>query len=171
MTTQYELMASELTVAHRDFEKKLYAHAYFKVNDKATSEDLVQNTFLKTWNYLVKGGEIQMMKAFLYHVLNDLIVDEYRKRKCTSLDVLLENGYEPSSKDSMKFIDELDAQSALQKIAQLPVKYREVMFMRYERMLTLTEISLITGSSKNTIAVQIHRGIERLKELYNPVTV
>ena len=169
MNTTYEQMSAELTVAHHDYEKKLSAHAYYKVNDKAMSEDLVQNTFLKTWNYLVKGGEIKMMKAFLYHVLNDLIVDEYRKRKCVSLDVLLESGYEPSAKDSTNFIDELDSQSALLKIAQLPVKYRDVMFMRYERMLTLTEISLITGLSKNTIAVQIHRGIEQLKEIYNPV--
>jgi RNA polymerase sigma-70 factor (ECF subfamily) len=168
MTNTLEQMNTELTVAHRDFEKKLFTHAYFKVNDKATSEDLVQNTFMKTWNYIVKGGEIKMMRAFLYHILNDLIVDEYRKRKSLSLDVLLESGYEPSAKDSMKFVDEIDSRSALSMIAQLPMKYREVMFMRFERMLTLTEISLITGMSKNTTAVQIHRGTEKLKELYNP---
>lgn len=32
------------------------------------------------------------MKAFPYHVLNNLIVDEYRKRKTASLDDLLEKG-------------------------------------------------------------------------------
>ena len=81
--------------AHDEFEKGLNTRAFFKVSDHAIGEDLVQETFMKTWSYLVKGGKIDVMKAFLYHVLNNLIVDEYRKRKTTSLDVLLEKGFEP----------------------------------------------------------------------------
>lgn len=86
---------SLLTSAHHEYEKGLNAHAFFKVNNRATGEDLVQETFMKTWVYLVKGGKIDVMKSFLYHILNNLIVDEYRKRKTSSLDVLLEKGYEP----------------------------------------------------------------------------
>ncbi len=64
-----------LTLAHHDFDKGLNARAFFKVNNRAISKDLVQDTFIKTWIYLVKGGKIDIMKAFLYHVLNNLIVD------------------------------------------------------------------------------------------------
>lgn len=77
-----------LTVAHHDYEKGLKARAFFKVRNHEIGEDLVQETFMKTWIYLVRGGKIDVMKAFLYHILNHLIVDEYRKHKTTSLDVL-----------------------------------------------------------------------------------
>ena len=81
-----------LTGAHNDYEKGLNLYAFFKVNNHGTGQDLVQETFMRTWSYLIKGGKIDVMKAFLYHVLNNLIVDEYRKRKATSLDVLSRKG-------------------------------------------------------------------------------
>jgi RNA polymerase sigma-70 factor (ECF subfamily) len=106
------------------------------------------------------------MKSFLYHILNNLIVDEYRRRKNTSLDVLLQKGYEPSIDPRERLINVLDGKAALLLIARLPVKYQKVMRMRYVQNLNLKEMSLITGESKNTIAVQLHRGLEKLKILY-----
>ncbi len=38
--------------------------------------------------------------------------------------------------------------------------------MKYMQDLSLKEISILTGQSKNTIAVQLHRGLEKLKILY-----
>ncbi len=101
-----------MTVAHQTYEKGLNARAFFKVNDRSLGEDLVQNTFLKTWAYLVKGGKIETMKAFLYHILNNLIVDEYRKHKTTSLDALVENGFDVSAGDSEHLFNTLDGKSA-----------------------------------------------------------
>ncbi len=141
------------------------------MRDRATSEDLVQDTFIKTWEYLVRGGEVVVMKAFLYHILNNLIVDEYRKNKTVSLDILLEKGVEPHVSDvgrPHRFFDVLDGKAALFLIQRLPIKYQKVVRMRYLQDLSLKEMSLITGQSKNAIAVQIHRGLEKLKLLYEP---
>jgi RNA polymerase sigma-70 factor (ECF subfamily) len=155
-----------LTTAHQDYEKSLNARAYFKVSNHELGEDLVQQTFMKTWTYLVKGGEVEKMKAFLYHILNNLIIDEYRKNKATSLDVLMEKGFEPSVDDSKNIFNVLDGKAACLLIERLPVLYKEVMRMKYLQDLSLEEISAFTGLSKNTIAVQLHRGLERLKNLY-----
>lgn len=156
-----------LNTAHHDYEKGLNLHAFFKTSNHAIGEDLVQDTFIKTWKYLVKGGKIDIMKAFLYHVLNNLIVDQYRKHKTTSLDTLLEKGFEPSVGDSGRLFNVLDGKAAFLLIQSLPKKYQKVMRMRYVQELSLKEISLITGQSKNTIAVQVHRGLAKLKLLYN----
>jgi RNA polymerase sigma-70 factor (ECF subfamily) len=110
------------------------------------------------------------MKAFLYHILNNLIVDEYRKRKTVSLDNLLENGFEPSTVASGRLIDVLDGKAALVLIERLPETYRKVMHMRYVQDLSIEEMSIITGQSKNSIAVQAHRGLEKLKLLYGTTT-
>ena len=155
-----------LTEAHNDFEKGMHSYAFFKTSNHETGEDLVQNTFLKTWAYLVKGGKIEVMKAFLYHILNNMIVDQYRKHKTTSLDLLLEKGFEPSDGRSGRLLDILDGKAALLLIQRLPETYQKVMRMKYIQDLSLQEMSLITGQSKNAIAVQTHRGLEKLKLLY-----
>jgi RNA polymerase sigma-70 factor (ECF subfamily) len=169
MTLKQEVqLQGVLALAHQNYEKGLCTHAFFKVHNRMISEDLVQNTFMKTWTYIVRGGKVDIMKAFLYHVLNNLIVDEYRKHKTTSLDALLAKGFEPSMGDpSGHMLNALDGKAAVLLISGLPPTYQQVMRMRYVQDLSLKEISLITGRSKNTVAVQIHRGIEKLKLIYH----
>lgn len=155
-----------LSMAHNDYERGMKTHAFFKVHDHEKGEDLVQDTFMKTWMYLVKGGEISTMKAFLYHILNHLIVDEYRKHKALSLDMLLEKGFEQGDGDHKRIFDIMDGKTAVILIRRLPRTYQKVMRLRYVQGLSINEIALITGQSKNTIAVQAHRGLEKLKMLY-----
>jgi RNA polymerase sigma-70 factor (ECF subfamily) len=156
-----------LSAAHFDHQKALTQHSFFKLHDRALSGDLVQETFIKTWSYLAKGGKIDVMKAFLYHVLNNLIVDEYRKRKTVSLDLLLEKGFEPSTKVSGNIFDLMDAKDAAGLINKLSAKYQKVIRMRFIQDLSLAEMSLLTGQSKNAMAVQVHRGLDKLRELYD----
>ncbi len=157
-----------LTNAYHDNEKGLKKYAFFKLHDRYRSEDVVQDTFLKTWKYLVRGGKIDLAKAFLYHILNNLIVDEYRKRKTISLDSLLEKGFEPrASPERYSYVG--DSKTALLLIEQLPERYKKVLRLRYVRDLSIKEISLITGQSKNVIAVQIHRGLAKIRPLYEQV--
>lgn len=161
---QYRIL---LAAAHTDFEKGLNQHSFYKVGNRALGNDLVQDTFTKTWGYMLRGGKIDLMKAFLYHVLNNLIIDEYRKRKTISLDVLVEKGFEPATPDtSGNLIAGIDAKEVLRLILRLPARYQKVIKMRFTQDLSLREMSLITGQTQNAIAVQIHRGLAKLKELH-----
>jgi RNA polymerase sigma-70 factor (ECF subfamily) len=154
-----------LTVAHHAYEKGLNnLHAFFKLSDRVISRDLVQDTFIKTWKYLVRGGKIEVMKAFLYHVLNNLIIDQYRKKKRRVS--LIERGLEPGADETDKLFDILDGKTAMLLIKFLPERYQKVMHMKYIQELSLQEMSLITGRTKNALAVQIHRGLQKLKLLY-----
>lgn len=167
MTNKKDVKLEEvLTLAHSDHEKGLNRYAFSKIHNHSTSDDLVQDTFIKTWRYLVKNGKINIMKSFLYHVLNGLVIDEYRKRKTMSLDILLEKGFEPSIDKSEQLFNIFEGKTAISLIEQLPEKYKKVINMKYIKLLTLKEISLITGETRNTIAVQIHRGLEKLRLLH-----
>ncbi len=106
------------------------------------------------------------MKNFLYHVLKGLIVDEYRKHKSSSLDVLMEQGFEPKEDNSQRLVDFLDGKRAILLISQLPGKYQKIMRMRYVQDLSLEEMALITGNSKKSLAVQVHRGLKKLGGIY-----
>ena len=64
-----------------NFEKysdKLFRHALFRLSNKERAEEIVQECFMKTWDYLRKGNEVKQYSAFLYRTLNNMIVDEYR---------------------------------------------------------------------------------------------
>jgi RNA polymerase sigma-70 factor, ECF subfamily len=166
-TTTLEEKRTSFIAAHEDFQKSLRIYSSFKVQSPTLSEDLVQDTFIKTWMYLAKGGEVHKMKAFLYHVLNGLIIDEYRKHKSMSLDLLMESGFEPGEDLISKEADVFDGKIAVSMIDKLPTAYRKIMRMRYVQHLSLAEIARITGKSKNTTAVHAHRGLEKLRLLYN----
>ncbi len=165
MTKKQAQQQNLFTIAHTNYERELKKYSFFKVHNYELAEDLVQDTFMKTWNYLSKGGKIDTMKSFLYHVLNCLIIDEYRRRKATSLDAMIENGFESGEDDFEHIIDELDSKATALVIEKLPEKYREILSMRYVKDLTIEEMAKATHLSKNTIAVQIHRGLGKLKEL------
>lgn len=155
-----------LSVAYEKYGKKLHSYAFFRLNNSVISEDMVQETFVKTWKYLVKGGKVELMRSFLYHVLRGLIIDQYRKKKLTSLDALIEKGFEPGEDNSEILMNILDGKLGILLISQLPSKYQKIMRMRYVQELSLEEIALVTGQSKKTLAVQVHRGLTKLKALY-----
>ncbi len=155
-----------MTAAHSDFEQGLKRHAQFRVSDSVICDDLVQDTFMKTWVYLVKAGKIDLMKPFLYHILNCLIIDEYRKKKSMSLDVMLDKGFEPGNDDFDRTVNLLDGKAAILLISSLPIAYQKIMTLRYVDDLSLGEIAEVTGQTKNAVAVKTHRGMEKLRELY-----
>lgn len=72
--------------------------------------------FLKTWAYLVRGGKIDLMKAFSYHVLNGLIIDEYLRHKPFSLDNMILNGSEPLFDTQERQISILEGKAILLKM-------------------------------------------------------
>ena len=105
------------------------------------------------------------MRAFLYHVLNRLIIDEYRKKRTVSLDLLAEDGLELEAINSENIFNVIDGKSLALLIQKLPDKYRIAISMRYTQELSLKEMSVITRKSQNTMSVQVHRGLTKLRAL------
>lgn len=157
-----------LTQAHKDFAKSLVKHAYYKVHNKFLSEDLVQETFLKTWKYVLRGGEIAMMKAFLYHILNGLIIDQYRKEKHQpySLDSLTDNGFDIPTDEHKHSGQAIDLSTAGRYIEQLPDRYKDAIHMRVMLNMSIEEIADAMGKTKNSVAVLIHRGLKKLQSMH-----
>jgi len=155
-----------LTEAHHDFSRGLLRYANLKTNNTTLSDDLVQATFMKTWLYLQRQGKIDLMRAFLYHVLNRLVIDEYRKKKTMSLDLLVENGLELEAVHSENIFNHIDGKALVLLIEKLPEKYRSVITMRYTKDLSLKEMAIATSTSQNTMSVRVHRGLTVLRLLY-----
>lgn len=146
----------------------LFRHTLLRVRDREVAKDIVQETFSRTWLYLSGGKRIDYMRAFLYRVANNLIVDGARKKKSSSLDAMMEDdGYEPVDESIRDFAEKPQAREAMQMLGGLDEIYRTAITMRYVEELSPREIAAKLGVSENVVSVRIHRGIERLSKMMN----
>ncbi|MDO8496169.1 MAG: RNA polymerase sigma factor [bacterium] len=153
--------------AYDELSDAIFRHCWFKIGDKEKAKDIMQDTFTKTWQYINQGSQVSNLKPFLYKVANNLIIDEYRKKKELSLDGLMAEGFEPGFDEIKNTETAIDAKLVLSTINQLEEKYREAVLMRYVDGLSPKEIAEITGDSENNISVRIHRGLQQLKDILN----
>lgn len=152
----------------------LFRHAMFRVSNRERALDLTQDAFLKAWDYLQGGGEVEQFKSFLYRILNNLIIDEYRRKKSSSLDEIIEKDtgdmeMRLSTGSVRETEEELDDDNVLETIRacipSLPDTYREVITMRYIDGFSPKEIARLIGASENVVSVRIHRGTHKLRAL------
>ncbi|MFZ1987527.1 MAG: RNA polymerase sigma factor [Minisyncoccia bacterium] len=165
-----------LTDAFETYSDELFRHAYFRLSDREKAVELVQEAYLRAWEYLRKGEEIQNPRAFLYRTLRNLIIDEYRKKKTYSVEALLEKSDgEEGDIDALLPSDEsntfeaaterLDAKAAFARISELPDAYAEVILLRFVDGLSLSEIAPRVDASENLVSVRIHRALKALRTL------
>jgi RNA polymerase sigma factor (sigma-70 family) len=158
--------------AFDEYGDSLFRHAVYRISDRERAIEIVHDTFTKAWGYIRAGHEIDSYKPFLYKVMNNLIIDEYRRRKEHSLDALLaEEGTDEGSFPELHEggIEELtftlDAGKASLLIAELPIVYREVLTFRFVDGLGPKEISELIEESENVVSVRIHRALKLLKDM------
>src|SRR3989344_1677981 len=94
-TRKYEQVERDFLVAYDENADALFRHCFARVRDRELAKDITQETFVRTWEYLAKGKQIEHPRAFLYRTLNNCLVDTMRKKRSASLDAMTEEtGFE-----------------------------------------------------------------------------
>lgn len=158
-------MEAQFIEAYKEHSDALFRYAYFKVSDRDLAKDLVQDVLVSAWGYVRESRKVDSFKSLFFRILHNRIIDFYRKKKFSSLEAIVENGFDVSIDTRTSLIDELDGRRAMEYIQHLPEKFRDVLFMRYVEDLSVQEIAAITNDSNNTVTVRIHRGLEKLRML------
>ncbi len=73
----------EFEISFRQLYVPLGMYALRIVGDTEDAEDLVENTFLKTWQSIQDGTDIDNFKAFMYRAVRNECLDFLRKKKET----------------------------------------------------------------------------------------
>lgn len=156
----------EFVKAYDQFADAIFRHCLFRVSDREKAKDIAQGSFVRLWAYMSQGKEIDNMRALLYRIANNLIIDEYRKKKDESLDRMRdEEGFDIGT-ESMRDIETRDEHAqALALLDCLPDKYREALVMRHVDGLSVKDIAHLMHESENVISVRIHRAIEKLQKM------
>ena len=159
----------EFLKAYDDLADALYRHCFFRVYSKEKAEELTQDTFMKVWEYLSSGKDIQNLRAFLYKVCNNLVIDYSRRKKEVSLESMLEAApnLEPHDQSHERIENQVLVNEILADMENLPEESRELLILRYLDGFEPREIAEIVGLNVNNVSVKINRALNALKKISN----
>ncbi len=144
----------------------VFRFCFYKTSDRNVALDITQEVFTNIWQYLKKGGKIDNEKAFVYSTSNRKVIDWYRAKKpSVSLESLHEAGFDFKA-DVVDQSIQIDGEQAIAKVKELDEIYRDVLLLRYVEDLSVKEIAVILNETENNVSVRIHRGMDKLREIY-----
>ncbi|HWZ66104.1 MAG TPA: sigma-70 family RNA polymerase sigma factor [Patescibacteria group bacterium] len=158
------------------YYSKISNYVLRRVGDLSSAQDITSIVFFKAWRGLPEFEWRGLpFGAWLYRIASNEVNTHFRQNKHapSSLDELFEEtGFElPSSqdleKDQLKLEDELDRHAdfvlvqALLK--ELPIKYQEVLTLRFFEKKPIKDIADIIGKKENTVKSLLARGTTKLQ--------
>ena len=149
--------------AYDEYADAIFRHCLFRVRDRGHAQELMQDTFLRALEAHRKGSEIQNMRAFLYRIAHNLIIDSYRRDHGeSSLEEMAETvGFDPPD-ESQNPVRDFAGSEILERLQEVAEPYRTAVVMRYVDGLDPGDIADLLKVSANVVSVRIHRGLKRL---------
>lgn len=151
--------------AYDDHSDAIFRYCYYRVFDREKAKDCVQETYCRTWKYMTDGKAVENIRALLYKIARNIIIDESRKKKSSSLDQIMEKGFSPYIDNRQKTQDYFTGKEIVTIIKSLDEKYRDVILMKYIDDLSTKEIAFAIDETENNVYVRISRGLEKVKEI------
>ncbi len=145
----------------------MYRYIALKVADRSMVEDISSQTFLKFWDRVRGGEQIENPRALLYTIAHGLVVDHYRKaarQKTVSID-LFDDVFEGETEGDITATvnDRLSFAAVMNSLATLKDEYQEILLLHYVQDISVSEIAGILEQSENVIRVRIHRALSKLR--------
>lgn len=147
--------------------EEIYRYVFFKVGDQQTAEDITEETFIKTWESLSKiyqgDGKIGNLRAWLYRIAKNLVVDYYRKNKFETIvgPTVTANIHSPEQ----TAIEQEESTWIVGALQKLKPDFQQIIIMRLINDLSHKEIASITGISEGHSRILLYRALKKLKEL------
>lgn len=144
----------------------MVAFAMEKVRSQDAAEDLVQEAFVRVWERRRQLRPQASPRAYLYRVLRNLIIDEYRRRRLRDRFSALTGGSERSEAPSAVAVLEADelAGAARRAIAALPERRRDVFVLAHLHGLSYKEVAETLGITPRTVANHMSLALAQLRE-------
>ncbi len=100
-------MDQSLESVWTEFKRQLLNYIKTKVNDRYAAEDILQEVFLKVYGNIDQLNDLANLKAWLYKITHNTIIDYYRKHDAPApLDDFAEH---PIERETENMNDEISA--------------------------------------------------------------
>ncbi|MBI5077433.1 RNA polymerase sigma factor [Candidatus Falkowbacteria bacterium] len=151
------------------YVERIFRFIFFKVSSSEIAEDLTSEVFLKTWEYINRTTEkIGNFNALLYRVARNAVIDHYRSKGRTIVNITDEELFEQiaDKRDLEKEADtQLEIENVRNHLKKLKDIYQEVITLKYIEEFSIAEIAEIMEKKKGAVRVLLHRALKALKEI------
>lgn len=177
------MTTEEITKKDNDllFEREFFPHAdalynfaYHLTYNEDDANDLVQDTFLKSFRFINSYEKGTNAKAWLFKILKNGFINEYRKKSRTPHEVDYEDYIAFQDSDEAAGIGSLDMRSNVfqnmmgdeitNAINSLPADFRTVIVLCDVEDFTYEEIAKIVDIPVGTVRSRLHRSRNMLKD-------
>lgn len=146
--------APEFQVFYQENLSLIYHYVYGKVRNHEEAEDLTSQIFLKAIRHLDSSRSSQSKRSWLYQVAHTTVADYWRSHYSaftSSLDTLLETGWEGPAQDTPFELDGSATERVHRILQALPERHRKVLICRFLLGLSIKE----TASKLNLTEVNV----------------
>lgn len=159
--------ADQFMEYYEKYSDDIFKFCMVKTRNRELSLDITQDTFMKFWEYIIKGTNIENERPLLYRIARNLVIDNYRKKK----DILVEDFSDSSFQDQLRFDnqqnleDKIDGEKAITLLQKLPESISEIINLRFIHDFSITEIAKTINMEPKTVSVYLHRGLKKLRKI------
>jgi RNA polymerase sigma-70 factor, ECF subfamily len=156
----------------------LYRTALRLSRNPQDAEDLVQETYLNAFRALDRFEEGTNLRAWLFRILNNAFISQYRRRRrrpSSSLDEvsdfylydhLVDGGVAPAQENpEREVLSRIGDEAVLRALEELPVEFRQVELLADVEGFSYREIADILGIPIGTVMSRLYRARRRLQKV------
>lgn len=169
----YEKTFMEL---YNQYVDDVFRFCYVRLRDREKALDATQDTFYKIWNEFIKNpgkvDQLQNMRAFLFKIARNTLIDKTRKKTSTPFSFLVPTfDEERSTLEPIAFADNTlnpEQQQNFSHLSEhlelLDEHHREIIILRFIHDMSVIDIAETYNISENTASVRIHRALEHARK-------
>lgn len=173
---------SRLELAALEHIDALYRTALRMTRNASDAEDLVQEAYLRAFRSLHQFTEGTNLRAWLFRILTNTYINEYRRRQRRPTSASLDDIEEfylydhlvqspvqpPDERPEDVVVERLTIDNVIQAIESLPEEFRQVVLLADVEGFAYREIAEIVGIPVGTVMSRLFRARRRLqKQLYD----
>lgn len=149
------------------YAQKLFAFIITKTRHRHTSEDILQDVFVKAWRALPKFDEQRgSFNAWMYRIATNCMNDHFRSIQRRPVNLPLEEHASLVADQKPTHAEEFDldkdneqVQSALN---ELPDEYRQVLLLRFKEGYSAKEVAEVLNKTSVAVRLIQHRALKKL---------
>lgn len=146
------------------YKQRMYSVAYSILHNVEDSEDAVHNAFLKIADNFekIKNFSCQELQSYIVIIVRNSSINIYRKNKKDSEHLAEFNDNQLTI--DVNFFENIDRDVLIQTISNLPLIYKDILFLHYVNQYTTKEISRMFDISMDAVWKRIERAKKLLKQ-------